>query len=70
VPTVEAHHVRDLDTIDCELRLLVAVRRVCREEAGRVPSIGVIDELLDERRSLQANTAPGVSWRQGVGEST
>jgi hypothetical protein len=29
--------VRDLDLIDSELRLLVAVRRVCRELDGSVP---------------------------------
>jgi hypothetical protein len=40
--------MRDLETIDSELRLLAAVRR---EYDGRVPSIGPIDELLDERGS-------------------
>lgn len=30
--------MRDLETIDSELRLLAAVRRVCREYDGRVPS--------------------------------
>ena len=29
--------MRDLDVIDSELRLLAAVRRVCREIDGRVP---------------------------------
>ena len=32
--------VRDLETIDSELRLLAAVRRVCREQGGTVPSMG------------------------------
>ena len=41
--------MRDLDTIDSELRLPAAVRRVCREQGGRVPAIGPVDELLDER---------------------
>jgi hypothetical protein len=44
--------MRDRETIDSELRLLAAVRRVCREKDGRVPSIGPVDELLDERREL------------------
>jgi hypothetical protein len=44
--------VRDLETIDSELRLLAAVRRVCREQDGVLPPIGPVDELLDERREL------------------
>ena len=44
--------MRDLEVIDSELRLLAAVRRVCREEDGVLPSIGQVDELLDERREL------------------
>ena len=44
--------MRDLEVIDSELRLLAAVRRVCREQDGVLPSIGTVDELLDERREL------------------
>jgi hypothetical protein len=44
--------MRDLETIDSELRLLAAVRRVCRELGGTVPSVGSVDELLDERSEL------------------
>jgi len=44
--------VRDKETIDSEPRLLAAVRRVCREQDGVLPSIGPVDELLDERREL------------------
>jgi hypothetical protein len=44
--------VRDLETIDSELRLTAAVRRVCREYDGRVPSITLVEELLDERGEL------------------
>ena len=40
--------MRDLDTIDSELRLLAAVRRSIREH-GREPSSRQVDELLDER---------------------
>jgi hypothetical protein len=46
--------VRDRETIDSELRLLAAVRRVCREQDGILPSIGRVDELLDERRECQS----------------
>jgi len=44
--------MRDLEVIDSELRLLAAVRRVCGEQDGVPPSIGPVDELLDERREL------------------
>jgi hypothetical protein len=40
--------VRDLETIDAELRLLAAVRQSIREHGG-VPSSRQVDELLDER---------------------
>jgi hypothetical protein len=40
--------MRDLDTIDSELRLLAAVRRSIREHGGE-PSSRHVDELLDER---------------------
>jgi hypothetical protein len=39
--------MRDLDTIDSELRLLAAVRRSIREHGGE-PSSRQVDELLDE----------------------
>jgi hypothetical protein len=38
--------------IDSELRLLLAIRRMVREEEGRPPSTDYIDGLLDERRKL------------------
>jgi hypothetical protein len=44
--------MRDLEVIDSELRLLAAVRQVCREQDGVLPSIRPVDELLDERREL------------------
>jgi hypothetical protein len=43
--------MRDLETIDSELPLLAAVRRVCREQGGE-PSSRQVDELLDERNKL------------------
>lgn len=56
--------MRDRETIDSELRLLAAVRRVCREYGGRVPSIGPVDELLDERREqlVYAAVARSAAW--------
>jgi hypothetical protein len=44
--------MRDLEVVDSELRLLAAVRQVSREQDGILPSIGPVDELLDERREL------------------
>ena len=43
--------MRDLDTVDFELRLLAAVRRCVREHGGQ-PSSRYVDELLDERNDL------------------
>ncbi|MGB7868790.1 MAG: hypothetical protein WBM01_11025 [Mycobacterium sp.] len=40
--------MRDLDTIDSELRLLAAVRWSIREHGGK-PSSRQVDEWLDER---------------------
>jgi hypothetical protein len=44
----EGPRVRDLETIDAELRLQAAVRRSIREQ-GDEPSSRHVDELLDER---------------------
>jgi hypothetical protein len=44
--------VRDIETIDSELRLVAALRRAARERGGPLPSIEVADALLDERREL------------------
>ena len=44
--------MRDRDIIDSELRLVAALRRAARERGGLLPSIGVADALLDERRDL------------------
>jgi hypothetical protein len=41
--------VRDLEVIDSELRLLLAIRRMVREAEGRTPNTARIDALLDER---------------------
>jgi hypothetical protein len=46
------HGVRDIETIDSELRLVAALRCAARERGGPLPSIDVADALLDERRQL------------------
>jgi hypothetical protein len=43
--------VRDIETIDSELRLVAALGRAARERGGPLPSIDVADALLDERWS-------------------
>ena len=47
--------MRDLDTIDSELRLLTAVPRLIREHGGE-PSSRQVDELLDERLAHHRGT--------------
>ena len=42
--------MRDLETIDSELRLVAALRRAARERGGPLPLVVVADALLDERR--------------------
>jgi hypothetical protein len=45
--------MRDIESIDSELRVVAALRpRAARERGGPLPSIGVADALLDERREL------------------
>jgi hypothetical protein len=41
--------MRDSETIESELRLLLAIRQMVHEEEGRPPSTAWIDQLLDER---------------------
>jgi hypothetical protein len=44
--------MRDIETIDSELRLVAALRRVAQERGGPPPPIDVADALLDEREVL------------------
>ena len=44
--------MRDIETIDSELRLVAALRLAARERGGPLPSIDVADTLLDERHEL------------------
>jgi hypothetical protein len=43
----------DIETIDAELRLLVAIRQMVREEEGRTPNTRRIDQLLDDRAAAE-----------------
>jgi hypothetical protein len=52
---IPASRIRDLKTIDSELRLLAAVRRSIREHGGE-PSSRHVDELLDERLEISASS--------------
>jgi hypothetical protein len=49
--------MRDIETIDRELRLLARAWRVARELCTCPPSIAHIDELLDERSATMVLTA-------------
>jgi hypothetical protein len=52
--------VRDIETIDAELRLLARAWRVARELCDRMPSTAHIDELLDERSAATfSGSQPG-----------
>jgi hypothetical protein len=44
--------MHNFETIDSELRLAETLRRAARERGGPLPSIGVADALLDERREV------------------
>jgi hypothetical protein len=48
--------MRDIETIDSELRLVAPLRRACRELGGTVPSMGAVGALLDERRELMGSS--------------
>jgi hypothetical protein len=50
--------MRNIDTIDGELRLLARAWHVARELTGRTPSTAHLDELLDERSATM--TVAGV----------
>jgi hypothetical protein len=46
--------MRDIVTIDSELRLLLAIRNMAREAEGRTLNTARIDALLDERSATAA----------------
>ena len=60
VATVYLRPMRDIETIDSEMRLVAALRRAARERGGPLPSIDVADALLDERREPHTAGCRGV----------
>lgn len=50
--------MRTTDTIDAELGVLAAYRSACIADGEPVRSTAVVDQLLDERRSVAA-AGPG-----------
>jgi hypothetical protein len=44
--------MRDIETIDSELRSVADLCRAAQERGGPLPSITLTDALLDERRML------------------
>ncbi|MGO9351510.1 MAG: hypothetical protein ACLP3C_12050 [Mycobacterium sp.] len=56
--------MRDIETIDSELRLLLAIRHTVREAEGRPPFTARIGELPDERSAtmvLNTSVAPALA---------
>jgi hypothetical protein len=53
--------MRDIETIDSELRQVAALRRASRGCGGPLPAMAVADALLDERREL-------TEWAATTGE--
>jgi hypothetical protein len=47
--------MRDIETIDSELRLVAVLRQAAWEWGGPLPSIDVADALLDECVALPSN---------------
>ena len=55
-----APRIRDIETIDGELRLVARAWRIARVLSDRMPSTALIDQLLDER----AHAGPRASTRE------
>ncbi|HYQ35543.1 MAG TPA: hypothetical protein VER10_06680 [Mycobacterium sp.] len=51
--------MRDIEIIDSELGLPVAIRRMIREEEGRTPNARRIGQLLDERAAAKRQGSAG-----------
>ena len=51
--------MRDIETIDSELGLVVAIRRMIRVEEVRTPNARRIDQLLDERAAAERQGSAG-----------
>jgi len=50
--------VRDIEMIDSELGLFLAIRNMAPEAEGRRPNTSRIDALLDERSAATLSEAP------------
>jgi hypothetical protein len=50
--------VGDIETIDSELGLLLAIRNMAREAEGRATNTPRIDALLDERSAAATRAQP------------
>jgi hypothetical protein len=60
-PVISCSSMRDIEAIDSEVRLLLAIRLVVREEEGQPPGAARVDALLDERSTttvLNTTVAP------------
>jgi hypothetical protein len=56
--------MRDIESIDAELGLLLAIRRMAREAEGRTPNTALIDALLDKRSAAMVlNTTSALHRR-------
>jgi hypothetical protein len=53
--------MRDIETVNSELRLVAALRLAARERGGPLLPIAVVDALLDERRELNRVRYPVLS---------
>jgi hypothetical protein len=62
VPRLRFSDMRELETVDSELRLLAAVRWSIREHGGE-PSSRQVDELLDERPANLGRAGEDVAAR-------
>jgi hypothetical protein len=61
--------VRDIEVIDSELRLLLAIRHMAREAEGRMPNSARIDALLDERSATTfARVQPETTGATAIAE--
>jgi hypothetical protein len=56
--------MRDLEAIDSELGLLLAIRKMTREAEGRAPNTARIDALLDERSATYRTSGSNGSSQQ------
>jgi hypothetical protein len=61
--------MRDIETIDAELRLVARAWRVARHMSGCTPSTALIDQLLDERAASSAVADAATSDASAVADA-